>query len=411
MKEKWQNFCIKAKEKEDKAVAWLKKVFTPIEWHVLFVVVTIMALLLRYFMFESKSGDYNSFLVHWFNTIKDEGIVKSLGRKIGDYTPAYFYILTLLTFIPVDSLYTIKAVSCIFDVVLAAFVYLSVKEYVKSRNVAFVTFCIVLFLPTVFFNSGSWAQCDSIYASFCVMSLYFLLKKKNVTAVILYGVAFSFKLQAIFLAPVFAVLFFKRKIPLWSPLAVFGVYFLFCVPSWLCGRSLWDLLTIYVSQSQEYPALTLNAPTLPALFGKVSEYHRQKLANVCVCLALAVTGLVIYFAARQSEWKKQSFFDFGVLFALTIPYLLPHMHERYFYLADILSLAYVFLHPKRVYTALLTEFCSFWVVCNYLFGMNYFSLQFLAVVQAVNIILLVKDLWKDYGRKQENALALGKQGE
>ena len=357
----------------------------------------VFAFLLRFSLFDGVTGDYNSFLSKWVEQIRELGVVKAWGSQIGDYTPAYFYILTVLAYLPVHSLYSIKFVSCIFDVVLAYYVFLCIKELTGNKNCAFLAYGLTLFLPTVFLNSGAWAQCDSIFTAFCVMCLYYLLKGKNITAVILYGVAFSFKLQAIFFAPLLAVLWFKQKIPLWSPLAILGVYFVFCIPCWICGRSLLSLLTIYFSQTQEYPKVVLNAPTLGALFGNPSQGHHPRLISALVYLALFATLALIYFAFKISEWKREYLVDFGMLFVLGIPFLLPCIHERYFYLADIMAIVYVFMRPKRSYTLILTEFCSFYVVCNYLFSMNYLSLGFVALLQFINLTLLVKNVVKDCG--------------
>ena len=370
------------------------------EFALLFIAITIMTMLVRFALFDGRSGDYNGFLSEWFNTIKAEGPLKALGHKIGDYTPAYFYILTILTFIPVSSLVSIKFVSCIFDIVLAIAVCLCVKELTKSKWKTFAAYAIVLLMPSVFLNSGAWAQCDSIFTSFCIWSLYFLLKKKNVTAVIMYGIAFAFKLQAIFMAPLFAVMWFKGKIPLWSPLLVVGVYVLFCVPSWLCGRSLWSLLTVYFDQAGSYRMLTLFATTFVALFGKVSmnsnSHHVDRVSTMLIMLALTVTILLIYLCARKTKWKRESAIDFAYLFCLIVPFFLPHMHERYFYLATLVSIVYSFLHPKRIYAAAISEFCAFYVVCNHLYTINYLSLQIVTMIQVANIVLLLRDLWKDY---------------
>lgn len=384
------------KEKINVIFAKIKAFFVKAEFPLLFVGITVAAMLLRGTLFDGKSGDYNTFLLKWFNTIKEEGAISALGRRVGDYTPAYFYILTILTWFPIEPLYSIKAVSCLFDIVLATFVALCVKELTKNKFMTLGSYCIILLMPSVFFNSGAWAQCDSIFTSFCVISLYLLLKEKNIWTVVAYGVAFSFKLQAIFMAPLFAVLYFKRKIPLWSPLLVVGVYFLFCVPSWLCGRDLWSLLTIYVDQAGSYSMLTLFATTFVALFGNVNDYHNQRVSTMLVVLALIVTALLIYVCARKAKWKKGSAIDFGFLFSIIVPFLLPHMHERYFYLATILSIIYAFLHPKRIYAAVISEFCSFYVVCNHLYGINYLSLQLVTLIQLANIVLLFRDLWKEY---------------
>ncbi len=378
---------------------WIKlKAFFASEYALLAMLVTAVAILMRIFTFDIQSGDYRAFLTHWFDALKEGGGFQAIGMSLGDYTPAYLYILAFLTYFPVPSLYSIKAVSCLFDIVLAVFVGLCVKEYTQNKTAATFSFSVTLLLPTVFFNSGVWAQCDSIYTAFCVACVYFLLKDKKITAVVLYGVAFSFKLQAIFLAPLLVVLWFKRKIPLYSPLLIVGVYLVFCLPAWIAGRDFWELLTVYFNQAAQYASLTLNAPTLAALFGRVPDDWSLPISRAIVFMTMCVTVLAMYLCARKVEWKKQCFVDFALLFTLAIPFLLTHMHERYFYLADIFAIVYAFTRPKRVYTALLTQFCSFYVICEYLFTLDYLSLGVVAIVQAVNVILLCKDLWKAHKR-------------
>jgi len=61
-------------------------------------------------------------------------------------------------------------------------------------------------------NSGVWGQCDSIYATFCAASLVSLVRGRPWAASAWFGVAFAFKLQAIFLLPVLVgVLLVSRR--------------------------------------------------------------------------------------------------------------------------------------------------------------------------------------------------------
>src|SRR4029077_21254827 len=48
----------------------------------------------------------------------------------------------------------------------------------------------------------------------------------------------------------------------------------------------------------------------------------------------------------------------SLVFALAIPFLLPDMHERYFYLADVISIIYAFYFPRSFYIAIIMQCCS-----------------------------------------------------
>ena len=55
----------------------------------------------------------------------------------------------------------------------------------------------MLMLPSVFFNSAYWAQCDAIYSFFLLLCVACLMKKRELPAFFCAAVAFQFKLQAI----------------------------------------------------------------------------------------------------------------------------------------------------------------------------------------------------------------------
>lgn len=48
----------------------------------------------------------------------------------------------------------------------------------------------------------------------------------------------------------------------------------------------------------------------------------------------------------------------AVVLAIGVPFLLPHMHERYFFLADVLALAWACAFPRSAPCALLVELAS-----------------------------------------------------
>ena len=64
--------------------------------------------------------------------------------------------------------------------------------------------------------------------------------------------------------------------------AVYGVTL---VPAWLVGRPLPDLLRVYLSQTDKYLALTMNAPTLYQWFPN-DLYHILYPAGMLWCAAI-----------------------------------------------------------------------------------------------------------------------------
>ncbi len=360
------------------------------------IVITAIAMYMRYLLFPFQSGDFNTFLQPWMNAIIEMGPFNALGTRIGDYTPPYFYILSLLTFLPLSALTAIKAVSCVADIVLAFYVMRIVNLKYKDKGYGLIAYATVLFCPTVFLNSACWAQCDAIFTSALIACLYYVLKGKDVKAMIAFSVSFIFKIQAIFFLPFIAVMILKKRIRWRTLLLVPLIYFISIIPSLLAGRPLFDLLTIYFDQAAQYPRLALYFPNL---YSWIPDDYAEYLGKPAVLFALAVT-LISLAAIYRKKFKLNDdiIITVALFYALMLPFVLPHMHERYYYLADIVSIVFAFWIPKKIYVSLITVGASLLSICRYLFYVQFFSFEELAIVVAINLIIvtitLVKQLRK-----------------
>jgi Gpi18-like mannosyltransferase len=223
-----------------------------------------LAFLLRYSLGSFESGDYWAFTSRWYDHIAEVGAVGALRDNITNYTPFYTYLMIpvvyLLSWIP--KVFAIKLISIAFDFLCAFFVYKIVRLKYTSGIAPVLAFLATLFAPTVFVNSSYWGQADIIYTTGLVACIYFLLIRRETLAFMAFGLAVSFKLQAIFLMPLLIALFLKRYVAWKSFLMIPMVYIVMILPAWLAGRPLQDLLLIYAEQGQTYNWLTANAPNL-----------------------------------------------------------------------------------------------------------------------------------------------------
>lgn len=352
--------------------------------------VTVAAFLMRLYLFPIESNDYHQFLQGWFATLKENGGFAAIGMKIGDYMPPYFYILALLTYIPLNDLFLIKIVSCLADLALAFYVMRIVELKYPGRSHGAMAYAVILFLPTVFLNSAAWAQCDAMFTGALVACLYYLLVKRPNRAVLAFSIAFVLKLQAIFFAPFLLLLFLKQKVKLRSMILIPAVYLLSIIPAVIMGRDLWDLLAVYVAQSGIYKSICMSIPNLYAFLGNVALDEVGK-AGVIFAGGVVLMTLFVLFKKRY-VFTPEILVTMGLLFAILMPFVLPHMHERYYYLADILSVIYVFYFPKKLYTAVIMCVSSACAVGNYLFGLAYYPQQLFAIAILINLILLFKHL-------------------
>lgn len=353
---------------------------------VFLVVITMVALVMRFYLFSIESGDYHQFLHEWFIQIKAAGGIRGIGLEIGDYMPPYFYILALLTYLPLDDLISIKLVSCAADILLAAQVFRLVRLRWRGPSYAVAAYCVVLFLPSVFLNSAAWGQCDAIFVSALLAFLYHAGQGNSNRAVLWYAVSFVFKLQAVFLGPLVLYLLLKRRIRLRSVWIFPAVYLAACLPALLMGRNLWSLLTVYFAQAGQYNRLAMFLPNPYTWFGDSTSWA---LSRAGIFLAGGVVLCVLYFLWRHCHRLTRGLLiSLALLFAVLVPFLLPHMHERYYYLADVLSVLFAFYYPKKWYVPVAVCATSAYTVCHNLFGTNFISVQYLSILILI-ILLLV----------------------
>jgi Gpi18-like mannosyltransferase len=326
-----------------------------------------IAVAARLAMFSYESFDYEVFLKSWYEFISTHGGFGAFKYSFSDYNVPYLYLIALLTYLPIPALAGIKIISVAFDVVLAYFTYRIVALHHTGRWSPPLAALIVLFLPTVATNSGMWGQADAIYAAFGLGGVYFLLRRRPWLAGVFFGLSLAFKLQAVFLFPLLLVLVLKKWIPWRILLAVPGVVLLLAVPALLAGAPLGQLLSVYVQQTNSYPQLSLNAPSIYQFLPASAD------AAVIRPIGVAVTGLVILglclgVLLSRVQLTTTKVVLLGATSAVLVPFLLPSMHERYFYLAEVLTVIAAFYVPRRLwYVPVLVQVASFLAYLKVLF--------------------------------------------
>jgi Gpi18-like mannosyltransferase len=384
--------------------AWLKgKIDTILKYPMEFFLIWVMlgmGLIIRFSFINWISGDYNNFLKPWMVDIVDGGGLASLGTRIGDYTPAYIYLLTLLSYFPQSGtsdpfLLGIKLISIGFDLILMVSVYLNAKLWLKKLHPLFpvVIAVISLFLPTVLINGSLWGQIDASYTAFSLIALYYLQKNKPFVSSLWYGLAISFKLQAIFFLPVFLIFFWfhhRRKIHYVFMLPL--VYYVLAIPALIAGRSFLDITQIYVLQSENYRLLTLNMPNLYQWFPNqryddISTYAFGLFAGLMTLQLLMMIMLKV-------NLKKDHLLLLSYWSVLMANFFLPAMHERYLFAADVIIVLVAFQSMKSFYLILLTQAISLLAYGPFLFGLEPIKHEEVAIGFAFVLILTTYWLWQ-----------------
>ncbi|MCA0294859.1 MAG: glycosyltransferase 87 family protein [Actinobacteria bacterium] len=410
----------------------------------------VVAVAVRWLFVDFQSGDFRTFLSRWYSFIATNGHLAALrDDSFSNYNTPYLVLLALASYLPVPAIVAIKSISILGDLALAGFASRIVAHARPAWAWAPVAaFGLVLFLPTVVMNSGVWAQCDSLYAAAGLASVLSLMNRRPWAASAWFGVAFAFKLQAVFLLPVLVVVVIVNRHRWVSLLAAPATFFACLVPALVAGRSLLSQLMVYPLQVTDSSgtggtvgsstpgrggpggggpggggpggggappgggpgggpsggssgftlndgqSFTHNAPTpyawLPA---------DASVAWKCAGLALAaavVLAFGVWLLARRRQLDGSQVLLLAATATLVVPLLLPEMHERYFYLAEVLTVLAAFVDWRYVLSAVGIQFASTTTYLNYLFDRHVLALGVAAAIALVAgvaaSVLLVLDL-------------------
>ncbi len=121
--------------------------------------------------------------------------------------------------------------------------------------------------------------------------------------------------------------------------------------------------------------------------------------NIILALMLVLIMMFVIYYKKIAATPKNIIYV-ASLFALLCPFVLPHMHERYFFMADMLILIYVFVYQKQYYLAALMIFSSFNNYTHFLTGEYIFKflgqdcVRLSALINLIILVMLLKELPK-----------------
>jgi len=336
----------------------------------LLAVLLVSAMLLRWLALPFQSHDMQDFLLQWYDYIVTHGRFAALSDNFYNYTPPYIYMMTAASYLDgvIDRVTLIKLITILFDGIAAFLVYAMVLTVRPDRRLAILSAALFLNLPTLLLNGAIWGQCDIIYTTFLLAFAYYLMRNCPFQAILMYAVALSLKVQAIFLAPFFVYLLLTRAIP-WRALILPPIiYGLLMLPAALAGRSWISLIQVYAGQAGFMHSLSAHAPNVYMLFqGALSEQARS-FATYGALLLAGLASLVVLASHFRVRWPPSPLFVIlGVTLWLGLePSLLPRMHDRYFFPADMFAFLFACLVPRAWWIAVLFQVGSALAYAQYL---------------------------------------------
>ena len=348
-----------------------------IEKHIMLIAIIAIsatAIVVRALLFDHISADAYYFLIPWYDTLAEKGL-EGLSEPVGNYNILYQTFIALFTYLPFKAVHAYKLFSCAFDFLTAGLVaYIVYKSFpTRPKLKALIAYTAVLLSPVVFLNSAYWAQCDAIYTFFCIFSVYHIYQEKYVSSLILFGIALTFKLQAIFILPfLLFVYFYKKRFSILYFLLIPAVMVVLSLPGLVMGRNFTEIFTIYADQTSKYQSMAMNYPSFWLLFKTEnldSFYNEFHTVAVLFTFAVLLT-LMIVWLKKKVDFTLENVLIMAFLISYTCVLFLPSMHERYGFVYEILGLMLAVRFVKTVPLLVLLNLTSFATYSKYLFSLN-----------------------------------------
>jgi Gpi18-like mannosyltransferase len=298
----------------------------------------------------------------------------------------------------IPKIVAIKLIPILFDLVNAFLIFKILRLKYLAGKIPYLGAAAFLLAPTVVMNSALWGQIDSFYTCFLLITIFFLLSDRPLPAMIAFGLALSVKAQAAFLVPFLLLMALKKRLPWYAFGLVPLAYLSAMLPAMLAGRTLRDVLSVYLNQAAELQIMSHNAPNW-YIFVPQSTYPISMPLGMLITLLASVAWAYVH---RNSESRHENLLFAALVSVALTPFLLPKMHDRYFYPADVLSILLAFSSPQFWFIPICYQVVSSLVCAIFLIKAERSTMLILAT--QLNTVVLAYLLWKQFRSSRKNIL-------
>ena len=137
-------------------------------------------------------------------------------------------------------------------------------------------------------------------------------------------------------------------------------------------------------------SFTLNAPSFYQWLPASAPEYWKWIGILLAAMFVVLVGVLI--VASKKLLTSAMILKVTLVFALAIPFLLPEMHERYFYLADVVSIIYAFYFPRYFYIPVIMQLCSLFSYAPFLLNTQIVNLAYVAFAVLVITSITLADL-------------------
>jgi len=312
-------------------------------------------------IWHSVSEDYTDFLQAWVAKMAASDGIAVFATGFAEYTGTYLTLLFTAVKAfdgTLSALDIVKLVSLFGTLLCAVGVWLIARQAGLGSMRALCFALGFMALPTVAQNGVGWGQTDALYAAFVLFGLHALMRDRLALSAAFISFGIAIKLQAIFIGPMlFGLCLLRPRYLAYFIVAIPLAYLASNALFLLAGRPIDEVLSIYLVQFTYYnsrgaDAFSLDAPNIWEVLRGVAiarpdlGLDEMSLTMIGVGMTIAIAAALLFAVwvwrlGRERLLNAEALVLLGFLAVLMTVYLLPKMHSRFFYIAEVL--AYVML--------------------------------------------------------------------
>ena len=352
-----------------------------------YILSTILYIVLFVYFLNWITSDMMDYM-DWVNQIAVNGREAIKAYPFG-YSPASMLIFSASLLLPFPGYVSIKLLA--LPVVLISALITSDLTFKLSgqKTAAWLAYTLTCLLPTILVNTALWGQTDIYYSLVMLLTVYFFLHHKPYAALAAWGIAISLKAPPLFLGPFLLFLFIKKQIP-WKAILIPPMIYILCaIPFLLLGAPPEKTLGIYFSQTGSFHSLCMNCASIWSFFPSI-DYQTGLISGILLTLA-GVLGYLWIMLKKIDPADPSKIVLAALLSAILMPFLLPKMHERYFFFAELLSVCLIFLDWRFLLAAVLLQISTGSAYWHYL--MHNASVLSTGISTTINLLVIGLLFW------------------
>jgi hypothetical protein len=140
----------------------------------------------------------------------------------------------------------------------------------------------------------------------------------------------------------------------------------------------------------------MNSASIWNLIVNVS-YEHFSIVGIAIAF-VSVIGLLYFIYVHKDKIHRgtkeggvEYYIYMAFLFSVIMPFLLPRMHDRFFFTADFLSVMLFFYDKRKWYVPLVVIFASYTAYANYLMQTSIIDMKYTSISMLVVIIIVLRD--------------------